>query len=107
VLFDHPIATYGSIVESKAYSLGLTWFLFDVLKHFDLPDLTALLAPRPCWLLNAANAQGETLAESEVSSLYEHAAEAFKHLSAGEKIRFVVCPEHEREKVFHEWLGTA
>ena len=43
VLLDHPIATYRSIVESKAYSLELSWFLFDVLKHFDLPDLTALL----------------------------------------------------------------
>lgn len=107
VLFDRPIATYGSIVESKAYSLGLTWFLFDVLKHFDLPDLTALLAPRPCWLLNAANAQGETLAESEVSPLYGAAAEAFKRLGAGEQIRFVVRPEQEREKVFQEWLGTA
>ncbi len=106
VLFDRPIATYRSIVESKAYSLDLTWFLFDVLKHFDLPDLTALLAPRPCWLLNATNAQGEALAESEVATYYGPAAEAFKHLSAGEKIRFVVRPEQESEKVFQEWLGT-
>jgi len=106
VLFDRPIATYRSIVESKAYSLDLTWFLFDVLKHFDLPDLTALLAPRPCWLLNATNAQGEALAESEVATLYGPAAEAFKHLGAGEKIRFVVRPEQESEKVFQEWLGT-
>ncbi len=107
VLFDRPIATYRSIVESKAYSLDLTWFLFDVLKHFDLPDLTALLAPRPCWLLNATSAQGESLAESEVSSLYRNAAEAFKRLGAGEQIRFVVRPEQESEKVFQEWLGTA
>ncbi len=106
VLFDRPIATYSSIVESKAYSLDLTWFLFDVLKHFDLPDLTALLAPRPCWILNATNAQGETLAMSEISSVYGPAAEAFKDLGAGEKIRFVVRPEHESEKVFREWLGT-
>jgi dienelactone hydrolase len=107
VLFDRPIATYGSIVESKAYSLGLTWFLFDVLRHFDLPELTALLAPRPCWLLNAANAQGETLAESDVSLLYRHAAATFKQQGAGDQIRFVVRPEQEREKVFQDWLETA
>jgi dienelactone hydrolase len=107
VLFDRPIATYGSIVESKAYSLGLTWFLFDVLRHFDLPDLTALLAPRPCWLLNATNSQGEALAESEVLSLYRQASESFRESGAAENIRFLVCPEQESEKVFRDWLGTA
>jgi cephalosporin-C deacetylase-like acetyl esterase len=107
MLFDHPVATYASIVELKAYSLGLTWFLFDVLKHFDLTDLTALLAPRPSWILNAANSQGETLAESDVLSLYKRAVEAFKQFSANEKIRFVVCPEQERAKVFQDWLGMA
>jgi dienelactone hydrolase len=104
-LFDRPIATYASIVESKAYSLRLSWFLFDVLKHFDLPDLTALLAPRPCWILNAASAQGETLAKSEVASLYERAAAAFKQSGATEQIWFVVRPERERERVFLDWLG--
>jgi cephalosporin-C deacetylase-like acetyl esterase len=107
MLLDHPVATYASIVESKAYSLDLTWFLFDVLNHFDLPDLTALVAPRPCWILNATNAQGEALAESEVQHLYRNAAGQFKNLGAGEQIRFVVRPEHEKEKVFQEWLGTA
>ena len=107
VLFDRPIATYRSIVESKSYTLGLTWFLFDVLKHFDLPDLTALLAPRPCWLFNAANAEGETLAESEVSALYGHALDTFKQLGGSGQIRFVVRPEQESAQVFHDWLGTA
>ena len=107
VLFDRLVATYASIVEEKSYSLDLTWFLFDVLRHFDLPDLSALLAPRPCWLLNATNAQGEALAESEVSSLYRNAVEAFKYLGAGEQIRFMARPEHEREKIFPEWLKTA
>ncbi|HKT13404.1 MAG TPA: acetylxylan esterase [Terriglobia bacterium] len=107
VLLDRPVATYASIVEEKAYSLDLTWFLFDVLSHFDLPDLTALLAPRPCRLLNATNAQGETLAESEVSSLYRDAAATFNYLGAGGQLRLMVRPEHEREKVFQEWLATA
>ena len=104
-LFDRPIATYGSIVGSKTYSLRLSWFLFDVLRHFDLPDLTALLAPRPCWILNAVDAQGETLAESQVSSLYQNAAEAFKRAGAGDRIRFLVRPGQESEKVFQDWLS--
>jgi dienelactone hydrolase len=106
-LFDRAIATFGSIVESKAYSLDLSWFLFDVLRHFDLPDLTALLAPRPCWILNAINAEGETLAESQVSSLYHHAAEAFSQADTPDRLRFEVRPEQESKKVFQYWLRTA
>ena len=106
-LFDRAIATYGSIVESKTYTLDLTWFLFDVLRHFDLPDLTALLAPRSCWILNAVNAQGETLAESQVSSLYHHAAEAFSQAGAPGGLRFVVHPEQESKMVIQDWLRKA
>ncbi|TAM83636.1 MAG: hypothetical protein EPN47_05870 [Acidobacteria bacterium] len=107
VLFDRPIATYASIVESKAYSLNLAWFLFDILRHFDLPNLTALLAPRPCWVLNATNSQGGALAESEVSSLYRQAVRSFSQYGAAERIRFLVRPEQESEAVFQDWLGTA
>ena len=105
-LLDAPIATYRSIVQSKAYSLGLSWFLFDVLKHFDLPELVGMLAPRPCWILNSTGAQGEALAESEVASLYPNPVEAFKQFNAGGQLRFVVRPERERAKVYHDWLKT-
>jgi hypothetical protein len=106
MLLDHPIAAYASVVESKAYTLDLSWFLFNVLKHFDLPDLTALLAPRRCWIYNAADSKGEVLAESDVLSIYHRAVEAFKQSNAGGKLRFEVRPEHERAKVFHAWLET-
>jgi len=107
MLLDRPMATYRSIVESQTYSLGFSWFLYGVLKHFDIPDLVGLLAPRPCWILNAANAQGETLAESEVESLYRHPVEAFKQFNASGQLRFIVRPEQERAKAFDDWLKTA
>ena len=72
MLLDSPVATYRSVVESEAYSLEFSWFLYGVLKHFDIPDLVGSVAPRPCWILNAADSQGKTLAESEVLSLYRH-----------------------------------
>lgn len=106
VLLDRPIARYGSIVESEKYSLELSWFLFGVLKHFDLPDLVALLAPRRSWILNATKAQGKPLAETGVAHLYKTAIETFKQLGAGDKLRFVVRPEDERATIFHSWLGT-
>jgi len=106
ILLDNSVATYRSIVESEAYSLDFSWFIFGVLKHFDIPDLVGLLAPRTCWVLNATNSQGETLAESGVRSLYNYPVEAFKQFNASGRLRFIVRPEQERAEVFHEWLKT-
>jgi dienelactone hydrolase len=107
MLLESSVATYQSLVESQAYSLELSWFLYGVLKHFDLPDLVGALAPRPCWLLNATNSQGETIAESEVLSLYSHAIEMYKQSNAGGQVLFMVYPEHEKRKAYDAWLQTA
>jgi cephalosporin-C deacetylase-like acetyl esterase len=104
ILLDSPVATYRSIVESKTYSPEFSWYVFDILKHFDLPDLVRSLAPQPCWLLNAANSQGETLSESEISLLYKHPSEVYKQSRAGGQLRFVVYPEQEKTKVLQSWL---
>jgi hypothetical protein len=106
VLLDNPIATYQSVVESETYSLDLSWFLFGVLKHFDIPDLVGSLAPRPCWILNAADSQGKTLAESEVLPLYKKPIEIFKQSNAGRPIQFMVYPEREKRKAYDSWLRT-
>lgn len=104
VLLDRPLATYQSVVESEAYSLDLSWFLYGVLNHFDIPDLTGSLAPRPCWILNAADSGGETLAESEVLARYTRAVEMFMKSDAGRQLRFIVCPEDEKAKTYSDWL---
>ena len=107
LLLDRPLATYQSVVESQAYSLDLSWFLYGVLRHFDIPDLIGSLAPRPCWILNAADSDGETLAESEVRARYTRAIEMFAKSDAGRQLRFVVCPEDEKSKIYPDWLQMA
>ena len=104
LLLDSAVGTYSSLVESKAYSLELTWFLYGILKHFDLPDLVGTLAPRPCWLLNSSNAEGETWPESRLSVIYRHALGAYKQSGAGEGLRLLVQPDSERLKVLDNWL---
>jgi len=104
LLLDRPLATYQSVVESEAYSVDFSWFLFSVLNHFDLPDLIGSLAPRPCWILNAAGSGGETLAESEVMAQYTRAIEMFMKSDAGRRLRFIVCPEDEKTKTYSDWL---
>jgi cephalosporin-C deacetylase-like acetyl esterase len=106
LLLDRPLATYQSVVESEAYSLDLSWFLYGVLNHFDIPDLIGSLAPRPCWILNAADSDGETLPESEVLARYTGAVEMFTKSDAGRQLRFIVCPEDEKAKIYSDWLQT-
>ena len=107
LLLDRMVATYGSLVRSKAYALDFSWFLYGVLKQFDLPDLVGSLAPRRCWLLNAANAQGEPLAESAMASHYAHPIEIYKQANAGAQIRYIATPAQEKGKALESWLQTA
>jgi hypothetical protein len=107
IMLDSPLAPYRSVVESEAYSLDISWFLYGILKHFDTPELVGSLAPRSCWFLNAADAQGKTLAESEVASLYKASIEMFEQSHAGQQIQFMVYPEHEKMNAYTSWLQTA
>jgi hypothetical protein len=104
VLLDSPIATYRSIVESRVNYLHVSWYLYGVLKHFDLPDLAGCLAPRQCWLLNATDATGEPIPELQLASLYEHAVGIFGQSGASEGLHFKVCPEQEKIKTVESWL---
>jgi len=105
-LLDRPLATYQSVVESETYSLDISWFLFRVLNHFDIPDLIGSLAPRPCWILNAADSEGEAIPESEILARYTKATEMFTKSEARQQLRFIVCLEDEKAKAYSDWLQT-
>jgi cephalosporin-C deacetylase-like acetyl esterase len=107
LMLDSMVASYRSMVESTSYSLALTWFLYGVLKHFDLPDLVGALAPRRCWLLNATNAQAERLAETELSEIYADALDTFKRNKAGGELRILVQPDSHKQIVLDNWITTA
>lgn len=104
LLLDKPPATYSSLVTSPAYSLDFSWFLYGVLKECDLPDLLALTAPRKCWVLNAADAQGYPLAESEVAALYQRPSETFRKSGAGDHLKIQRCPDSSRQTIYRAWL---
>jgi cephalosporin-C deacetylase-like acetyl esterase len=105
LLLERTVVSYAAIMESEDYSLPLGWFLPAILRHFDLPDLAAALGPRPCWILNAVDANGSVLAQS---SLREHYARrtafdspAFSHLKC-----FTVA-DHDVEDIRMQWLENS
>ena len=107
LMLDSTVAAYRSIVESNAYSLALPWFTYGILKHFDLPDIVGTLAPRPCWLLNATSAEGESWPETKLSAIYRNALQAYRQSGATEGLRLLVQRDDERAKVLDNWLKAA
>ena len=107
LMLDSIASTYRSLVEAKTYSLGFTWFLYGILNQFDLPDLVATLAPRPCWILNAASPEGLPLSETKLGAVYRRGLAAYQQANAGERLRLLVHLDRERPKVVDNWLKAA
>ena len=106
ILLDRPVATLRSIVESESYSLELPWFLYGILKHFDLPDLVGTLVPRRCWLLNATNADGEPVPRLEMASAYENAVKVYNQSNVELNLKFLVRTDREKAEALHKWLES-
>ena len=61
LLLDGGMVSFAALVESQDYSLDFSWFVPEILRHMDLPDIVAGLAPRPCWIRNSVDAGGAAL----------------------------------------------
>jgi pimeloyl-ACP methyl ester carboxylesterase len=106
LVLDSSIASYRSLVESEAYSLQLPWFLYGILRHFDLPDLVGALAPRSCWLLNSTDAMGKALPESNLAAIFHHSIATYKSSGANKGLRLSVCTDQLKQKMLDKWLES-
>lgn len=103
VLVDRTLASYASILESESYSLKLAWFVPGILRKFDLPQIAAALSPRPCWILNGVDANGQILSETSMRKQFS------PHLSgetlASTGVRILVKPERGPQESYLDWLN--
>jgi dienelactone hydrolase len=67
------LVSYRSIVDTEAYSYSFANFVPGVLRHTDLPEVIASLAPRGVTLAGSIDATGRTAPEQTVSELYKAA----------------------------------
>jgi cephalosporin-C deacetylase-like acetyl esterase len=102
VLVDRALASYTSIVESQNYSLKLDWFVPDILRSFDLPDIAIGLSPRPCWILNGVDANGQVLSEPSLRKQYSRNTNNEASLPA--TLHLLVKPEPDSQETYLEWL---
>lgn len=64
------LVSYRNVIETEQYSAPLSNFTFGMLRHTDLPDVAAALAPRRISLAGAVDAMGGTLAAAAVRKIY-------------------------------------
>lgn len=104
ILLDRTLASYASLVESADYSVRIGWFVPGILRHFDLPDVAAALAPRACWLLNATGPTDAVLTESTVRDAYRR--RIGNNSSASAHLRFVADASADPQGTYVEWLRS-
>lgn len=67
------LVSFRNIVDSENYSHSFANFVPGLLRHTDLPEVIAGLAPRPVTLAGSVDATGRPAAESMVSAAYKSA----------------------------------
>ncbi|HSB17244.1 MAG TPA: alpha/beta fold hydrolase [Bryobacteraceae bacterium] len=77
------LLSYASIVEGEIFSHPLSDFVQDALQEFDLPDLAALVAPRPLLLLNPVDEAQRLAGEKLATGVYRRSAGVYAMLGAG------------------------
>jgi hypothetical protein len=101
ILTSRTLATYNSVVDLEDYVLALDWFVPGILQHFDIPDITAAIYPRPVWMIDAVDAKGAVLSESAVRECYSQRVSAASPALKGFLTRTTV--ENDSE-VYVDWL---
>jgi hypothetical protein len=74
------LASFRSIVDTESYDHTFANFIPDLLRHTDLPEVAASLAPRPLTLAGAVDAEGRALDIAAVKGLY-----GAEHISVRDK----------------------
>ncbi len=102
VLLTGMPANYMSIVQSTDYSLPLEWFVPGILRHFDVPDLTAALYPRAAWIVDSVDATGNVLSEIDAHSIYSQRIPQDSPAMKKLKIKNVLT---NRAGLYSDWLS--
>lgn len=85
LLLDRTLTDFKSLVAAEDYNLKVGSFTFDLLKHFDLPQLASAVGPRPVWLLNPVNPQGEGVPLSAVPESYAKTGKIYVESARGDE----------------------
>jgi dienelactone hydrolase len=88
-------ASYRAIAQRPIHRGVFEMVLLGVLTEYDLPDLVAVLAPRPVWLLSTRTPAGAPMLPEALNVEYERARHAY--VQAGQADRLHLRLRREKE----------
>jgi cephalosporin-C deacetylase-like acetyl esterase len=74
VVAERGLISYRSLTQTDRYLHNSAIFMRDVLKHYDLPQVAAAIAPRPLTLVSPVDPMKRTVTEREVKEEYGEVA---------------------------------
>jgi len=83
------LATYSAIVDHEIYTHRYVMFTPGVLRKYDLPDVAALVAPRPLVFINAVDQAQRPLDAERVAEVFAPAGKIFDIAGARTELRVV------------------
>jgi cephalosporin-C deacetylase-like acetyl esterase len=107
IVLSRGLTDFRSVVESEEYSVPLAWLVFGILREFDLPDLVAALAPRPCLLLNPTGPRGQSIPLLALEEKYVGARDLYTTAHAVDRFKLLVQPDGEFRSTLLSWLKLA
>jgi cephalosporin-C deacetylase-like acetyl esterase len=108
VVSEGAVSSYMAVTRWKYHRNVERLIVPGVLKDFDLPDLVAIIAPRPAWIVSPVTPTRVPAAVKEVSEEYAPALSAFKRAGAADSFRVInKLPAVRFEKLYDRWLFPA
>ncbi len=74
---DHGLLCYRALTASDRHLHGANVFIPDVLKHFDLPDVAAAVAPRPLALISPTGPMKQQIDVPHAQAAYQRTSLAY------------------------------
>ena len=104
ILLARMLVSYMSVVQSTDYSLSLDWFVPGILRHFDVPDLSAAIYPRSVWVVDAVDAPGRALTAQEVRQSW---AQRIPDDSAVMRKLRILNTSEQSQETYLDWLQSS
>jgi dienelactone hydrolase len=83
------LASYAAIVDHEIYTQRYVMFTPGVLRKYDLPEVAALVAPRPLVLINAVDQGQRPLDAGRAAEIFAPAAKIFDIAGAHSRLHVV------------------
>jgi len=86
IVLDGMVLSWSAVAQASQTRNQLAGVVPGALKTYDLPDLAALLAPRPLTIRNPVDAMGKPVTQVELEAAYSKAREAYKAAGAAKNL---------------------